>query len=168
MRFNPQGREIEEDTHPAQQASPSHVKRAGLINAIATGNQTIIAGGYLRKELRFARYSAGGTPDPAFRRPDAALVSEDSKVHAGVLAAGSRSGSRVAISGTSVAAPQLARWIADNLAAGTLPDRAAVHAKASLDEAALPAWKPPFQPERGGYGRMLRRSAFPRPRLYWK
>lgn len=166
IRFDAQGEEIEEDAHPEQVASPCHVKRAGLINALATGNQTIVAGGYLRKELRFARYSAGGTPDPAFRRPDAALVSDDSKVHAGILAAGSRSGSMVAINGTSVAAPQLARWVADQLAAGNAGDRAAVCAQAQADEAALPAGKPPLQPERGGCGRMSRNSAFPRQR-YW-
>jgi hypothetical protein len=169
VRFDAQGREIEEDAHHAQAALPCHVKRAGLINAIATGAETIVAGGYLRKELRFARYSAGGTPDPAFRRPDAALVSDDSKVHAGVLAAGSRSGSRVAINGTSVAAPQLARWVADQLAAGNPGDRAAVCAKAQLDEGVLPVWKPAFQPERGGCGRMLRDSAFPRERFWdWR
>jgi len=166
VRFDAQGEEIEEDAHPEQVASPCHVKRAGLINALATGNQTIVAGGYLRKELRFARYSAGGTPDPAFRRPDAALVSDDSRVHAGILAAGSRSGSMFAINGTSVAAPQLARWVADQLAAGNAGDRAAVCAQAQADEAALPAGKPPFQAERGGCGRMSRNSTFPRQR-YW-
>jgi hypothetical protein len=109
VRFDAQGREIENDPYPPY----CHVKRAGLINAIATGAETIVAGSYLRKELRFVRYSAGGTDDPAFRRADAALVSDDSKIHAGVLAAGSRSGTRVAINGTSVATPQLARWVAD-------------------------------------------------------
>jgi hypothetical protein len=164
VRFDAQGREVEEDPAP-----PScHLRRTGLINAIATGNETIVAGGYLRRELRFARYSAGGTPAAAIRSPDAALVSDDSKVLGGVLAAGSRSGSRVAFSGTSVAAPQLARWVADNLAAGNLPDRAAVCAQAQLDEAALPAWKPTLQPQRGGCGRMRRKSAFPRQRLYWE
>jgi hypothetical protein len=170
VRFDAQGREIEEDSNQPL----CLVKRAGSINAIATGNQTIVAGGYLRKELRIARYSAGGpiTPPPGgilpqnLRKPDAALASDDSKVHFGVLAAGGRSGSRVAINGTSVAAPQGARWVADQLAAGYLGDRAAVCAKAQADEAALPASKPPLPPERGGCGRTLRGSAFPRQR-YW-
>jgi hypothetical protein len=174
LRFDGQGREIEEDTHPEQVASACHVKRAGSINALATGAKTIVAGGYLRKELRLARYSAGEpiTPtrdlplDPNFRKPDAALVSDDSKVHAGVLAAGNRGGGLVAINGTSVAAPQLARWIADQLAQGNPGDRNAVKAKALVDEAALPPPKPALPPERGGWGRMLRGSAFPRTR-YW-
>jgi hypothetical protein len=145
-----------------------------LVNAIATGAETIVAGGYLRRELLFARYSAGEpiTPtrdlplDPNFRKPDAALVSDDSKVHEGVIAAGSRSGSMVAINGTSVAAPQLTRWVAKQLAAGNPGDRNAVKAQAIVDESGLSATKPPFRPERGGWGRMLRNSAFPRPR-YW-
>jgi hypothetical protein len=166
VRFDAQGKEIEVDSHPEQVASPCHVKRAGLINAIATGDGPFVAGGYLRKDLRFAKYTAGGTDDAAFPRPDAALVTDDSKVHAGVLAAGSRSGSRVAINGTSVAAPQLARWVADELAAGNAGDQAALCLKAQADELALPGWKPLFEPARGGCGRMLRNSAFPRVR-YW-
>ena len=135
VRFDAQGREIEEDNHPAQAMSPCHVKRASLINSLATSSgkniaigagtivaAPIVAGGYLRKELSIARYSAGepitppagGTLPPNLHKPDATLVSDDSKVHAGVLAAGSRSGSQVAINGTSVAAPTLARWVADN------------------------------------------------------
>lgn len=167
VRFDRHGREIEEDSHPEQGAC--HVKRAGSINAIATGAEPVVAGGYLRNELEFARYSAGGTEDAAFRRPDAALVSDDSKVHAGVLAAGSRSGSLVAINGTSVAAPQLARWIADELAAGRASDRAAVCTQASLEEGLLPVRKPMFRAPRGGCGRMRRDSAFPRERFWgWR
>ena len=176
VRFDAQGREIEEDTQ-AQAISPCHVTRASLINSLATGSgknvaigagtivaAPIVAGGYLRKELRIARYSAGepinppagGTLPPNLHKPDATLVTDDSKVHSGVLAAGSRSGSRVAMNGTSVAAPTLARWVADQLAAGNPGDRAAVCAAAQVDEAALPASKPPLPTERGGCGRMRR------------
>ena len=155
VRFDAQKREVEEDAHPAQAASLCHIKRAGLINALATGNQTAVAGGYLRKELRIARYSAWGTPDPAFRRPDAALVSDDLKVHWGVLAAGAGSGSMVALSGTSVAAPQLARWIADELAADRAGDRNAVQAAAiaasrrARQPAARARWLGPNAPRIG-------------------
>jgi len=45
-------------------------------------------------------------------------VSDDSPSHHGLLAAGSRSGSCLALYGTSVAAPQITRWIADDLLAG--------------------------------------------------
>jgi len=170
VRFDAGGRVIEEDSHSDQVASPCHVKRAALINALATGDDTIVAGGYLRKELRLAPYSAGGpiTPTrdlplpPKLRKPDACLVSDDSKVHAGVLAAGSRSGSMVAINGTSVAAPQLTRWVADQLAAGNPGDRGAVCMQAQAEEPDPPS----LPPERGGCGRMLRNSAFPRERFW--
>jgi hypothetical protein len=160
VRFDVQGREIEEDNHPDQ--PPCHVKRAGLINAIATGERAVVIGGFLRKDYRPARYSAGGpitpkqggTLDPNLRKPDALAVSEDSKVHAGVLAAGSRSGSVVALNGTSVAAPQITRWIADELANGNPGDRNAVKALAQAHEAAPPNPKPPLPPDRGGWGRI--------------
>jgi hypothetical protein len=169
LRFGPQGQELEAD------GPLCHVRRAGSISALATGGQTVVASGYRRRELRIACYSAGGpiTPpaggvlDPALRKPDAALVSDDSKVHAGVLAAGNRGGGLVAINGTSVAGPQLARWIAGELAAGRPGDRTAVKAKAQLDEAALPAWKPALPLERGGWGRTLRDKPVHPHERYW-
>lgn len=160
-RFDSQGREIEQDDHPEQ--PPCHVKRDGLINALATGQQTIVIGGYQRSELRFAKYSAGGPITPpagssAAHRdgPDAVAVSDDSEVHFGVLAAGSHSGSVVAINGTSVAAPQIARCVADELASGRPGDRPAVCAMAA---APMPPRK------RGGCGRIERPPMVPR-RLY--
>jgi hypothetical protein len=170
-RFDAQGRVVEEDA--AQPACS--VKRAGMINAIATGERAVVTGGFLRKELGIAPYSAGGptTPprggplNPATRKPDAALVSDDSEVHSGVLAAGSRSGSVVAMRGTSVAAPQLTRWIADELAAGRPADRAAVKAFAILADATLPP--PPPPPERGGWGRIETAWTMRGPRTrYWR
>jgi len=161
VRFDPQGRAIEEDSHAEQVASPCHVKRAGLINAIATGAETIVLGGFVRKDFRPARYSAGGpitpkqggTLDPNYRKPDAMAVSEDSKVHAGVLAAGSRSGSVVALNGTSVAAPQITRWIAGELAAGNPGDRNAVKALAIAEDPPSPP-APELPADRGGWGRI--------------
>jgi hypothetical protein len=45
-------------------------------------------------------------------------VSDDTPALQGVLAAGSRSGSCIAMHGTSVAAPQVTRWLAGDLMAG--------------------------------------------------
>ena len=110
-RFDAQGREIEHD----DDQPPCVVKRSGSINALATGNRTLVVGGFLRKEGRLASYSsrvsAGSLGAPQYLAP-----SDDSKVHGGVLAAGTRSGSVVAMNGTSVATPQVARWIAKQLA----------------------------------------------------
>ena len=82
-------------------------------------------------------------------------VSEDSRVHSGILAAGSHSGSVVAMGGTSVATPQIARFAADNLAAGGKGDRKAVKLRAALDESGYPLGTPPKPPRRrGGAGRV--------------
>lgn len=170
-RFDEQGREVEDDADQ----EPCRVSRAGMINSIATGRHTIVAGGFLGRELRPASYSAGGpiTPTPTRgveaeaegRKPDVLLVSDVSKVHGGVLAAGARSGSVVAMRGTSVAAPQMTRLIADELGAviadhpaAGLPeragDRAAARELARRSEARLPASAPALPAHRGGWGRV--------------
>jgi hypothetical protein len=146
VRFDNAGRLVEVD-------NASIVKRDGSMSAIATGNEPSVIGGVRRAELTVAPYSAGG---PTLSRvgPDALAVSDDSKVRAGVLAAGSRSGSVVAMNGTSVAAPMVTRWVAGELAAGRSGNRAAVQAfAASVDPPAPPAPPPPL-PKRGGWGRI--------------
>ncbi|MBM6580720.1 hypothetical protein ILT44_11050 [Microvirga sp. BT689] len=153
-RYDEAGRPIEED-------DPSClVKRAGMINAIATGKETVVIGGLLRQELRPPYYSAGGPITPpagapsAHRRgPEALTISDDSLVHAGVLGAGTRSGSVVAMNGTSVSAPLITRWIAGELASGRAGNRKAVRKLAYNNEVLLPAPKP--SPERGGAGRII-------------
>ena len=89
-------------------------------------------------------------------------VSEDSCAHRGVLAAGSRSGSRVAMYGTSMAAPQIARWIADRMANGLPFDRDAVFQFAQAGVAPgyrteanpRPGARPQPPAERSGGGRI--------------
>lgn len=146
----------------------SLVQRQGTINSIATGEEPIVIGGFLRKEMTAADYTAAGARSPRPpppRWPDAVAPSDDSSVLEGRLAAGSRSGSRVPVGGTSVAAPQIARWVADDLAGGGNGNRTAVRNKASLDEANAPLGDPPplppppFSPppppgERAGSGRI--------------
>ena len=115
------------------------IRRAGLMNALATGHNTIVAGGYRGEMRRAADYSAGGQdavagnaapPPRGVRAPDVVQLSDDSKVHAGVLAAGSRSGSVVALNGTSVAAPQLARFVGERLANGHVGNRPDIQSQA--------------------------------------
>ena len=83
------------------------------------------------------------------RRSNAATVTQDSKVHAGLLAAGSRSGSVVAMNGTSVAAAQIARAIADDLAAGGKDDWTTVQ---GLMNCAPTSPMPPPMADRSGAG----------------
>jgi hypothetical protein len=141
----------------------SLVQRQCTINAIATGKAPIVIGGFLRKEMKAAEYTAAGAakprPQPP-RWPDAMAPSDDTYVLAGRLAAGSHSGSRVAVAGTSVAAPQIAKWVADDLAIGGKGDGKAVQDKADFDEANPPTdappppWTPKPPEERGGHGRI--------------
>lgn len=109
----------------------SAIKRDGSMNAIATGSRTIVAGGYVRKENRVVKYSAGGpvslTGNAAKKvaglersGPDGLARSDESYVHQGMLAAGTRSGSVVVMNGTSVAAPQIARQIAKERESGNV------------------------------------------------
>lgn len=150
VRFDNEVRDNEQD----DPACP--VQRASTINAIATGQQPPVLGGFLRKEMRVAKYSSAGpitpaqaaaAPDPY--RPDAVLPTDDSLVHYGLLAAGSRSGSVVAMNGTSVAAPQIARAIANDLAAGGNGDRAAVRGLVNCNPTSP---TPPPMADRSGAG----------------
>ena len=145
---------------------PCIVKRAGLLNAIATGTEPLVIGGFRRKETTLADYSASGTqkPDPTlsppYRNLDAAAVSDDSVVFRGVLAAGSRSGAVIAASGTSVAAPQVSRWVAVQLAGGAQGDRGDLQHKAQQDDAKMPKL-PEASKHRSGAGRVSLPQTFP-------
>ena len=160
-RFDRLGRPLERDDSPEQAAmGVCPVKRRGSLNAIATGKSVIVAGGFRRRfedaAGPIAPYSpgepltapAGGALPADTRKPDAVLPSDDSQVQAGLLAAGTASGSRVAFSGTSVAAPQLARKIAEWLADQRPADRSSVRDRAMDDTG------PQLVVERGGWGRV--------------
>jgi hypothetical protein len=148
------GREIEED----DPQKPCVVVRAGLLNAIGRGSETVVMGGYCRKEDVAAPYSAAGpTHNPNRVGPDAMCTSEDSKVHRGMLAAGSRSGSVVAVGGTSLAVPRATRWIAKRIALGWhMPwpgGREVIKQRAIGDETPGRPGRRPTK-ERGGAGRI--------------
>jgi hypothetical protein len=162
-RFDLAGRLEEED------ASSSYIRRAGTINALATGHRAIVIGGFRRSDYDPSCYSGAGpvaTPaivPPPRHGPDAAAVADDSVALHGVLAAGTRTGSVVAMTGTSVAAPQITRRIAKWMTTGLMTDRAAVqYFAAANDPAPLPS-RP--APERIGAGRIERP---PRVKVRWK
>jgi hypothetical protein len=163
QRFDYARRDLETDD-----TSTSVVKRRGTINSIATGASPIVMGGYLRKEMVPAKYSSAATQTPPPRWPDAMTPSDDSRVHSGVLAAGSRSNSVFAMEGTSVAAPQIARMVADDLAAGGPGDRARVQYWATQAELGYPPGTPPTPAgERGGSGRISTTPIVPLNRYEW-
>jgi hypothetical protein len=102
----------------------SDVKRFQTLSGIATGKKTRVIGGYRNSDLYPAFYSSHGTRmlGGAPVGPAWLTCCDESDVLPGVHAAGTRSGSVVAMNGTSAAAPQAARWIATEwLRTGTRP-----------------------------------------------
>lgn len=92
------------------------IRRSGTLSGIATGQRTVVVGGYRSSDREPAPYSSAGphgNPQRAQASPTLLAQSERSAVRRGVLAAGTRSGARLRIVGTSAAAPQVARWLAD-------------------------------------------------------
>jgi hypothetical protein len=94
----------------------SLVSRYGTLNGIATGeDQSIhVAGGYILANGRKSTYSSAGPARSGPRKgPDNLMVGDESCALQGILGGGNRSGIVFRLVGTSAAAPQLARWIAD-------------------------------------------------------
>lgn len=154
VRFDKRGEPIEADDHPLQVAAGDcPIKRRSHVNAIATGDLPLVAGGFYARERRLAATSAGGpvTPraaaplDEDERKPDALAPTDRSRVRRGILAAGTADGSRVAFSGTSVAAPQLARIAAARLGQALSATRGAIR------DHFQPGTPPPD--ERDGWGK---------------
>jgi hypothetical protein len=168
-RFDNAGREIEVD-------DPScPIQRTRLLNSLATGRDTVVVGGYVRAVRVSASYSAAGpvtksqsTTHPPRPGPDAMVATDESRAHGGVLAAGARSGSTVAMNGTSVAAPQIARWLAEQRANGVHTRGCdLVQNRAKSDEQLLYSPQdPPPPPERGGAGRIDLPPVNPRQRIW--
>lgn len=162
-RFDHGGRAIDSDTH--RLTARSHVRREGTHNALATGGQPVVVAAFRRQDGGAAAYSAGGLlPAPPPRGapsphgPDAMLPGDDTAWHRGLLGAGTRSGSCVAMSGTSVAAPQAARILARLFAGGPMPagsGRQLLYQRATNAEITTPP-KPKPKPKRrrGGGGRL--------------
>lgn len=152
QRFDLAGRPQEEDT------GLSSIRRRGTINALGTGQRAIVIGGFRRSDCRPSRYSGAGpvaTPPMAPPRtgPDAAAIADDSVALHGILAAGTRTGSVVAMDGTSVAAPQITRLIAEWMSSGLPSDRAALQTFAGTHDS-CPPLAIPAPDQRIGAGRI--------------
>lgn len=134
---------------PEQTDDPaSKIRRRGTLNAIATGKHTSVGAGYRRSDGKPSEYTASGPVATPRTGPDAAAVADDSVAAQGVVAAGTRSGSAIGLRGTSVAAPQVTRRIADWMTKKLSADRAAVRYNAHQADPA-----PPYSEERIGKGR---------------
>jgi hypothetical protein len=103
------------------------VQRAGTCNSIANGSLTVVVGACLAgrddDDPQMSRYSsAGPTRNKERKKPWPNLVApgDQSSSLLGVLGAGTRSGARLRMNGTSVAAPQVARDLIRQYATATL------------------------------------------------
>lgn len=114
----------------------------GTLNSIAHGLEPVVVGACVGSDpLKMASYSGSGpSRAPAGRPgPDVVAVSEERPTYDGVPAAGSRSGIRFRQNGSSVAAPQVARWILDELLVPDAPQtRARIRERLRAEGALLP------------------------------
>jgi hypothetical protein len=102
----------------------TRVTRQGTLSTYAYAEGVLVVGGYRRSDGEPAAYSSSGRHENPRKDadgnpvdgPDLAAVSEESPALAGVLAAGTYSGSVAIMNGTSVAAPQVVRALADQIA----------------------------------------------------
>jgi hypothetical protein len=111
-RFGAKQQTKEANEYPESEA----LRKAGTLNGIATGKRTIVAGAYIAATGQLAPYTAAG-PGRNGARPAGEIwlePADDSVFLPGRRAAGNRSGVHVRMSGTSVAAPQVTRWLLNN------------------------------------------------------
>ncbi|WP_299971637.1 hypothetical protein [uncultured Roseobacter sp.] len=148
----------------------SIVKRDGTVSGIATNpagedNPLLTIGGALWDSDRTAVYSAAGN-DRERSAPHFLAPSDTSRVLTGIHATTTRNGGQVAMGGTSVAVPQVARCLADELesleparystfnARNFLKDDT-IHDVENPDRKARPVLRPDSQiPERAGNRRV--------------
>ena len=126
-RYDPQPhlRPLQDD--PAvPPAARSPIRRAGTLNALAVlapGHGVIVAGAALRRESAPTLYTSSGPTVAAGGRtgPDVAAPVDDSQGLRSVRVAGNASGQVCRAAGSSFAAPQVARRIAQHGAGGLQP-----------------------------------------------
>jgi len=90
------------------------VKRYGTLSGAATSASPFILGAFRDSDRSSALYSSAASCSMQ-NWPDAMAACDSSRVLPGVLASGTRSGSKFSINGTSVAAPQVVRLLSENI-----------------------------------------------------
>ena len=87
----------------------TQVDEEGTLNSLATGEHTIVVGGFRISDGEEVAYSAHGPTRGARRGPDVLAACEENEALGGILAAAVRSGVPYRMNGTSVASPVVAR-----------------------------------------------------------
>lgn len=91
-----------------------NIENLGTLNALATANKVVSVGGFvLSAGYDPASYTSAGSPRFHDSFPDISAPSDQSHSVPGIVASGTYSGSHASLSGTSVAAPQVARLLAE-------------------------------------------------------
>ncbi|AZO79328.1 MULTISPECIES: hypothetical protein [unclassified Bosea (in: a-proteobacteria)] len=136
----------DDDSWKQDDSGAKFTHRFGSLNGLATRDEVIVVAGVVAHSARGpdlpAPYSAAGEPDsPSSKQVTCAAISDHSPVLPGVRAAGTRSGSVSRLSGTSAAAPQVARARAlcllrgsrnNTLKSGDTPPQQGITAKLDL------------------------------------
>jgi hypothetical protein len=158
VRFNQYGLPLQTDPVGGAPGFDCMVKRAGALSGFACADVPSVIAGYVADSGDLSDYSSAGPitgkqgGPPNRLGPDATAIADDSDVLFGVFSAGSRSGSVVAMDGTSVAAPQVARWLGTPEGQADGANRTAVWNKGAAGEFRFPGVG--FPQQRAGGGRM--------------
>ena len=91
------------------------VRRFGSLNGAATGKHSLVIGGYRDGDRKLALYSGASSPETTTKRPTSLLPSDSSRVLAGILTTGNRSGATFSLTGTSAAGPLAVRMLAERV-----------------------------------------------------
>jgi hypothetical protein len=157
------------DSEQPRPNAPALVTPQGTLNAYGYGEGTILVAGYRASDRAPAAYSASGAADMPRRSkgpngkplvgPDLAAVSDASPSLPGILGAGTYSGSVARLNGTSVAAPQAVRQLAEKIAAGG----SVATLTGPLQGSIPPSKPPPSSPLRLGARLLPFRSSYNEP-----
>ena len=110
--------------------------RTATLNSIANGPSPIVVGAFQNTSVpEMCSYSGSGWSLATRAGPDVVALGDESAWQAGISAAGTRSAYRFRMRGTSVAAPQVARWVARWLSQQIRPQNVA-QIKAALQRQA--------------------------------
>lgn len=139
-----------------------YIERAATLSNVANGKLTVVVGAHVAASGQMSDYSSAGDPAQTTYRagPDVSAPGDESEMRPGIEAAGTRSGYVFRMGGTSAAAPQVARLIADFLASQSTPVKNAdiktwLAKKAQSDDLHYPPGDASAPaPERAGAGRI--------------
>lgn len=143
---------------------PPPITRRGTLNAIGSHSESRVIGSYRETDGRPSTFSSAASSEPVGdgrAAPTALLPGQEGAARFGILAAGSRSGSAVAMQGTSFSTALATRtvslalldWI-DNARPGEAPgSRDWFEAQASTDESEA-SWPGKTASSKAGFGRL--------------